>query len=81
MSTLGYQFDTNKLKGKIVEVYGTQAKFAEAVGNSVSYISQVMNGKAYLDQPTIDKWSTALRIDTDDIGTYFFVPKVHETEQ
>ena len=81
MSILGYQFDTSKLKGRIVEIYGTQLKFAEVVGNSVSYISQVMNGKAYLDQPTIDKWSTALRIDVDDIGTYFFVPKVHETEQ
>ena len=75
------QYDMSKLKGKIIEVYGTQLKFAEAVGNSKAYISNVMNGKAFLDQPTIDKWSTALGIDVDDIGTYFFVPKVHGTEQ
>ena len=65
-------YDTSKLRGRIVEKYGSQTAFAEAAGNSVSFISQYMNGKKQLDQTTMDKWIDALDIADDDIRAYFF---------
>ena len=74
-------FDTSKLRGRIVEKYGSQSAFADAVGNSVSFISQYMNGKKQLDQTTMNKWIEALDIPDDEIRAYFFTIKVHEIEQ
>ena len=74
-------YDTSKLRGRIVEKYGSQTAFADAVGNSVSFISQYMKGRKQLDQATMSKWIDALDIPDDEIRAYFFTKKVHETEQ
>jgi transcriptional regulator with XRE-family HTH domain len=71
-------YETSKLRGRIVEKYGSQSKFAEKVGCSLSFLSQYLNGKKKLDQPTIDKWVDALDIESSDIYGYFFVRKVLE---
>ena len=71
-------YDTSKLRGRIVEKFGSQGKFAECVGCSLSFLSQYLNGKKKLDQPTMDKWVNALDIDSVDIYNYFFVRKVGE---
>jgi len=69
-------FETSKLRGRIIEVFGSQNAFAEHVGNSVSYVSQYLTGKAYLDQRAIDSWGKALKIVPDEYGVYFFTPRV-----
>lgn len=74
-------YDTSKLRGRIVEKYGTLSAFQKAVNRSMSFISQYMNGKKQLDQPTMDCWIKALDIPADEINVYFFKTKVHETEQ
>lgn len=74
-------FETAKLRGRIVEKFGSQSAFAEASGSSVSFISQYMNGKTQLIQETMDRWITLLEIPADEINAYFFTKKVHETEQ
>ncbi len=74
-------YDTSKLRGRIIEKFGSQSAFADASGNSVSFISQYMNGKTQLTQGTMDKWIDLLDIADEDIRAYFFTPKVHETEQ
>ena len=74
-------FDTSKLRGRIVEKFGTQGAFAEAVNNSSVYVSEVLNGKRYLEQRTIEKWSNALDISAVDLPVYFFALRVHDTEQ
>lgn len=71
-------FDTSKLRGRIVEKYGSQGRFADAVGCSLSFLSQYLNGKKKLDQPRIDKWVNALDIDSADIYNYFFTHRVNE---
>lgn len=73
-------FDTSKLKGRIIEVFGTQGKFAAAIGRTQAFVSDVLNGKTYLGQVDIDKWAEALNISAEDIPAYFFRKKVHETE-
>ena len=74
-------FDTSKLRGRIIEKFGSQTAFAEAVHRSLSFISQYLNGKKMLDQKTIDEWSNVLDISASDIDVYFFNKKVHEMEQ
>ena len=71
-------YDTSKLRGRIVEKYGSLGKFADVVGCSLSFLSLYINGKKKLDQPRIDKWVTALDIDSADIYSYFFTRKVGE---
>ena len=72
-------YDTSKLRGRVIEKFGSQKKFAEAAGCSVTFVSLYFNGKTYLDQRVIDKWAELLDI-TDDIDAYFFTNKVHEME-
>lgn len=74
-------FETDKLRGKIVEKFGTQTAFAAATGNSISFISQYLNGHIVLDQKVMTKWIDLLEIPDDEIDQYFFKRKVHEMEQ
>ena len=74
-------FDTSKLRGRIVEKFGSQTAFAEAVHRSISFVSQYLNGKIVLDQKTIDEWANVLDISASDIDVYFFVKKVHDMER
>lgn len=74
-------YDTSKLRGRIIEKYGSQKAFAEASGSSISFISQYLNGKTYLDQQTMDRWIKVLEIPETEIDAYFFTRKVHEMEQ
>lgn len=71
-------FETSKLRGRIVEKYGSQVRFADAVGCSLSFLSQYLNGKKKLDQARIDKWANALDIDSADIYNYFFTHRVNK---
>lgn len=73
-------FETSKLRGRIVEKYGTLRAFAAAVGNSYSFISLYMNGQKVLDQKMIDSWAAALDIPSNEYQDYFFTKKVHDTE-
>jgi transcriptional regulator with XRE-family HTH domain len=73
-------YDTSKLKGRIIEKFDKQNAFAKAVGSSSSFVSQYLNGRKDLTQPVIDKWAEVLDIPADEIHTYFFKKKVHETE-
>ena len=72
-------YDTSKLRGKIVEKYGSQKEFAKAAGCSITFVSLYLNGKTFLDQRIIDKWAYLLDI-SDEIDEYFFTKRVHETE-
>lgn len=65
-------FEYNKLRGRIVEKYGTQAKFAQELGISPTAMSEKMTGKTTFSQRDIEKWRQLLDIDSEDIGKYFF---------
>ena len=73
-------FDYSKVRGRIKEVFGSQRAFASCVGRSGVFVSRVLNNKALLNQHDIEEWATALRIESCDLGTYFFVRKVCETK-
>lgn len=65
-------YSYNKLKGRIIEIYGTQEKFAKKLGLSKNSLSLKMNGKTSFSQADVIKWSSLLDIKTEQIGEYFF---------
>lgn len=66
------EYSYNRLRGKIIEVYGTQGAFAEVIGISETALSKKMTGKTGFDQKDIVKWCNALNIPIEDAGQYFF---------
>lgn len=69
-------FRYNKLRGRIVEVCGSQAKFAEKIGLSEQIVTAKLAGRSSFTQDNIIAWCRALDIDQSDIGDYFFSREV-----
>lgn len=65
-------FKYNKLRGKIVEVCGSQRNFSDTIHLSEQSITAKLNGRSDFSQEDIIKWSSALNISKEDIGSYFF---------
>lgn len=65
-----YSYD--KLRGRIIEKYGSQENYAKKLGLSVNSVSKKMNGKSGFSQKDMIRWAELLDIDTDDYGSYFF---------
>jgi transcriptional regulator with XRE-family HTH domain len=65
-------YEYNKLRGRIVEMYGTQEAFARKIGISRNSLSLKMTGKTSFSQADIIKWSELLDIKPNEIGQYFF---------
>lgn len=69
-------FNYDKLRGRIVEIFGTQYKFAKEMGWSERTLSLKMNGSRSWKQPDICKAIQLLKLKEEDIPSYFFTPKV-----
>lgn len=65
-------FNLAKLKGRIIEKYGSQGAFAEHIKRTQAYVSGVLNGRSFLDAKDVYEWAEALEIEKEDIGLYFF---------
>lgn len=61
-----------KLRGRIVEKFGTQEKFAKEIGISETALSKKMQGKTGISQSDICLWSKLLEILPEEYGVYFF---------
>lgn len=70
------KFNYSKLKGKIVEVFGTQRNFATAIGLSERSVSLKLNNITEFSQDEIFKIVQALGIDWYQIHDYFFAQDV-----
>ncbi len=66
-----------KLKGRIVERYRSQWRFAAACGKDASWISQILNGVRIPTPEEKEKIRIKLRIDEAEIDGYF-VPNQEE---
>lgn len=69
-------YNYSKLMGKIVEVCGTQAVFAEKMGLSERTISLKLNNKVPWKQTEITKACKILEIKEEEIQIYFFTIEV-----
>ena len=69
-------FIYNKLRGRIVEICGTQSEFSKRVGQSEQIISAKLSGNSAFTQDNIIAWCNVLDIDQNEIGNYFFTQKL-----
>ena len=67
---MAYQY--RKLKGKIVEKFGSQAAFSEAFGISRTAMSNKMRCAAQFTQEDIEKAAQLLDIKRSEYSDYFF---------
>lgn len=74
-------YDLSKLRGKIVEKYGTLGAFAEAMGWSERTNSLKINGKNEWKQSEIITATKLLGIKPNEIDEYFFNTVVQNIEQ
>lgn len=65
-------YEYRKLRGRIVEKFGTQGKFAEAIKLSENSLSKKLNCKVPLTQDEIRVWAQLLDISQDQYAEYFF---------
>ena len=65
-------FNYAKLKGRIVEKYGTQGRFAEELGVAQNTVSRKLNGENSFTRNDMLIWAELLEIDRSKIGSYFF---------
>jgi len=74
-------FDYSKLRGRIVEKYGTQREFAKADKISDRSMSLKLNNGIRLSQEDIVRWCEMLDIEICDIPLYFFKHEVSKMKQ
>lgn len=75
-------FDTERLKARIVEKYGNQKTFAEALDIEESTLSRYLSGREWKGS-TMLKAIRLLGIPSGEIELYFFTPtdaKMHPEE-
>lgn len=61
-----------KLRGRITEKFGTESRFAKALGLSLIAVSRKLNGVSGFTRKDILKWCEVLQIPIKDIPLYFF---------
>lgn len=69
-------FDYSKLKGRIREVFETQADCAKEIKMSTVSLSQKLNNRQQFVQQEINRLKAVLNIDESEISLYFFTPRV-----
>ena len=66
------KYDYSKLRGRIVEKFGTTQNFADALDIAPESVSRKLSNKTIWKQPEIEKSCDVLEIDKKDIYLYFF---------
>ena len=62
----------NKLRGRIVERYGTISNFSSELGTSIQVVSRKLSGKVQFSRKDIEIWCNLLGLQLEEIGPYFF---------
>ena len=70
------QYDYCKLRGKIVEKFGSIKKLSKNINISNTTLYKKLSGKEYFNQKQIEIIRYALGINETEINEYFFVHKV-----
>ena len=64
--------ERRKLRGRIIEKYGTIGAFCDAVGFSRVTASKVLYGKTTPTPKHLMEWCRLLGIEREDIGIFFY---------
>lgn len=65
-------FKYAKLRARIKEKYGTEGKFAEALGTTQMTVSRKFNDKTQFSSEDIKQYCMLLDIPLEEAGQYFF---------
>ena len=65
-----------ELKGRIIQKYGSQGRFAKHLGKTEQTITAKLNGRSQFSRDDILTWCNALEITPDDVGRYFFAQEL-----
>lgn len=65
-------FDYSKLRGRIIEKYGSCGEFAKAVGWSINTLSRKLNHHTRFSTDDIENLTRMLKIPESEIPAYFF---------
>ena len=71
----GMEYDYSKLRGRIIEKFGTIGNFQKHLNISNVVLSKKMNNRVRLSHDDITPWADLLEIPMDQIGVYFFTRK------
>lgn len=66
------RYEYRKLRGRITEIFGTQAAFALALGLSKNSVSKKLTGKTEFSQSDVEQWAKLLNIQRSDYGEFFY---------
>lgn len=69
-------FDYSKLRGRIVEKFGSCEAFAKQLNITNVTVSKKLNNKSGFSLEDIILWTEKLDIHKNEIGVYFFTLKV-----
>lgn len=71
------EFDYSKLKGKIIEMYGTQVEFIKEINMTEPTFIKKINSKGYFSQKEIVEILTVLKVEktTENVYNYFYCEK------
>lgn len=72
------EYNYNKLRGMIREVFKTQEKYADFLGISEGQLYKIFNGSSYFNQAQISKTALFLNSTAQEIFDYFFTEKVEQ---
>lgn len=74
---MGNVFDYGKLRGRIVEKYGSISKFGEQLDISRTSLDLKLNNKVDISRSEIITWSNLLEIEPTEYSAYFFTEKLN----
>ena len=66
----------SKLRGRIIEKFGSYRAFARAIGKSEQTVNTKLAGKSGFSEDNIIEWSNALDIGPEEVGTFYFTEKL-----
>lgn len=71
------QFDYSRLRGRIIEKFGSYTAFASATGQKKSNLSSKLSNKVRISTEEMLAWSTPDKLDihSADLYAYFLTPK------
>lgn len=75
-TALHFDIDTNKLRGRIIEMCGTLQNFADQIGVNNATVTKKLAGRSAWDQQEILRAVKVLDLEVADIPGYFFNEKV-----
>lgn len=70
-----------KLRGRIVEKYGSVLRFSRILGISNVSVYNKLSARTDFSRSDILKWANLLNIPTRSIGEYFFTENVENSHQ